>query len=787
MKLTIFRGLFLVGMMFFFLAEENPIFASETPIPRVNWGIQDGISPHGTWKPGRWMPIRVFLSENAGNAKILRCVIPDCDGVNAVYEQKIPRPAPEMVEMCVQAGGSYGGFTLELCDETGEVLQRWAQPELGTPPADARGVILVVGETAAGAEMAVERLNVPGRLRPLIKVTASAEFLPTDARALEIVDTILVLTKNDAILESWTPEKMDVLEEWMRRGGTLLLSVGKNGPKVAADRNLWGRFFPAEGEVNVVPMPQVTAVEQFTKSTVPIPFLGVTQEYRIPVIRAAWALPAPRMDVSRMLVSQYDLPLAMRSACDFGRFICVMFDLEHDALAQWGDRGTFLARLLDYPEKSADRNEPAGAGMLYGYDDLSGQFRSALDQFSGMKNQSFVGIILLFSVYLVCIGPIGFWVTQKFRGVNTAAGRVLSSAAFSWIFFLTTVFVFCFICYFLSRDGGSSAAVPVRMNRVAVTDICQHSGKIRQTLWGNLRTAGTGRFTLEFLGGRRRSGGGEVPGDDHSAILRRPEVDGYLISSADAMSCFGLPGAYLGGMSSKISLPGDDSSDSGHAYTVSDGRWTDVPLVARATKSVTAQRFGTLPESRRPHFGMLHDRENIPYGEIQNPLAVPLRNCMLAYSGWAYDLGTLAPGEKIMLDDRVRRYDLASMLVETEMVEDTNSPVKTTKSYRRITRPYDQASRDVEYILRAMMFHASTGGKTYTGLEHGYCPWLDCTPTLRSGVAVLYGTLEGAAGNEFFADMRVSEEIPGGERRQRDISPAENRHVRVIRGFIPVR
>ncbi len=745
-------------------------------IQRVTWGLHDGDVGPGTWKTGRWMPIQIHFSEIAAGsenveaehvqaAKKVRCIIADCDGVNAVYERDLPRVLPEKLELCVQAGNIRGGFTLEVLDAEGGVRQRMEFAEPGTPLDDAREIVLVVGGSTAGMELAVEHLEVPGRLRPLVKRLPSAEFLPADVRALETVGTILVMTQDDAVLESWTPSRVDVLEAWMRRGGMLLVCAGKNGVKMAENGACWGRFLPAEEKSLRVSMPQTAAMEHFAQSAVPVPLLGVTQEYRMPVTRVAWTGPGPRMAETRVLFSQYDLPLAVRSGCDFGRFVCLMFDLEHESLAKWGDRGKLLARLLDFPQQTGKYAGSESANHAYhtgGYDDLSGQLRSALDQFPQVKTFSFVSMIFVFLVYLAIIGPGGFYLMRELRRGDAQGVRALSQTVLAWGFFLVAVGFFCGLCYYFSLTPGAD----VRMNRAVVVDVSQATGSVRQTLWGNFWTADTGRISLDFP---------DTP--------RSTATTAFIYPQDTSLRCLGLPGAFLGGMASKMQFAGRESADSDYRYAVRDGRWRGVPLVARSTKSVEAQHFFALRPDETPFFGTVEDRGNIPYGTVRNPLDTPLSHCMLAYGGWAYDLGTLAPGEEVTIDDRIRRYDLASMLVESEMVEDEESPVKTTKNLRRVTYPYDRGSHDLAYILRAMMFHGATGGKSYTGMNHAYNGWMDCTPSLRSGMAVLCGTVDVGHENALFPDIRVMESASG---KPINVGGDENRNVRILRAFIPV-
>ena len=63
--------------------------------------------------------------------------------------------------------------------------------------------------------------------------------------------------------------------------------------------------------------------------------------------------------------------------------------------------------------------------------------------------------------------------------------------------------------------------------------------------------------------------------------------------------------------------------------------------------------------------------------------------------------------------------------------------VKSEDAYREETPPYDQASVDVAYILRAMMFFEAGGGQGYTGLANGYQSFIDLSRLLKTDRAIL--------------------------------------------------
>ena len=89
---------------------------------------------------------------------------------------------------------------------------------------------------------------------------------------------------------------------------------------------------------------------------------------------------------------------------------------------------------------------------------------------------------------------------------------------------------------------------------------------------------------------------------------------------------------------------------------------------------------------------------------------MPLEHAYLAYDGWAYALGTLRPGESVEID----RLDAADELedLHEQRFDGLREPCRESEK-----GPYDRSSRDMAYVLQAMMFYDAAGGRKRTG--HG--------------------------------------------------------------------
>lgn len=151
-----------------------------------------------------------------------------------------------------------------------------------------------------------------------------------------------------------------------------------------------------------------------------------------------------------------------------------------------------------------------------------------------------------------------------------------------------------------------------------------------------------------------------------------------------------------------------------------------VPIQVWSTKSFTG-RWSASTTAVLP--GELSDEEQSLAGSVTNPFDYPLQNCLLVYDRWAYELGTIGPGQSIVFDQNSKRSELKTLL--------TGKKTIFGEKYSQEITPYDQASPDLPYIVRRMMFYKAIDGKSYTGMNNGYQTFVDLSDLLKAGRAIL--------------------------------------------------
>jgi hypothetical protein len=374
-------------------------------------------------------------------------------------------------------------------------------------------------------------------------------------------------------------------------------------------------------------------------------------------------------------------------------------DLELPPLIHWPARPRLLARLLQLrsdDEDSAMSSEPMGQLTHVGYDDISGQLRAALDQYSRVTLVRFSWVAGLLVLYVVLAGPLDFFGLSRLRRPQ-----------WTWVTFPVIVVAFCLLAFWLTqRWKGQQLTV----NQIDVVDVDSQLGTVRGTTWASIYSPQAARLNLAL---------NAQPAVANSSA---PEV---------LMSWSGLPGAGLGGMNT--AARGDRL---GETYTIrydappaptAASLVGGLPIQTSSSKGLFA-RWWSQAERLAPSELAATDN-GLLSGVVVNPLNVELSQCHVYYENWTYPIrGRLRPGQEVDLEE-ITPLDLKWQLMGRRVVES-----------HEVMSPWDRTDvTNAPRIAEMMLFYGAAGGRAYTGLTHSYLGFLDMSRHLRSGQAVLVG------------------------------------------------
>jgi hypothetical protein len=694
----------------------------------------------GSYKAGLWTPVEVTLRAGAEPWAGGVCVVaPDGDGVPCRFSTPAEPPCRIAagqtlpVVLFVRIGRTHGELTVELRESEGLVARRGFKAGASDGPSVFRpalpstsGLILVIGPDSYPAEEVFGGLRqAAGGRSAVVRVSDPAQ-LPARWYGYEAVDLVVLATSDPAVYASLKPDgpQIEALDQWTRMGGTLLLCAGRQAEKVLTLRGPLGRFSPGR-LVRTIPLRHSSAIESYSGSGVPVPRDGVGQLFDLRVPQLA--------DVQGTVEAREgNLPLVVRSAREFGSVVFAAFDLDTAPLRDWQDRGFLVAKLLDVGEIPLDAPHQSGAVLHYGFDDMAGQLRSALDQFAGVPVVPFSLMVAIVIGYLVLIGPVDYFVLRRFS----------RRMELTWLTFSSIVLAFCVGAYVLVQ---SLKGDRVRVNQVDLVDVDLSSGAVRGTSWADVFSPAVDRYNLSFEP-RRLDGAAAA---DSRALV------GWL----------GLPGEALGGMDPKTAT----LTAWKQVYDCSPGldALIGVPLPVWSSKSLIA-RWSTTATSRPA--AKIADKDRTPVGLVTNTLGFPLKGCLLCYGRWAYRLGDLGPGESAEVGPVCERRDLTTLLTGRKYIFEEGTQRAT---------PYDRGSVDAAYILRAMMFFKAAGGYRYTGLVHRHQGFVDSSDLLKTDHAILVA----------IGPQDDPQSACHGARLVRDGQPLggpEDRHTTIYRFVVPV-
>jgi hypothetical protein len=706
-------------------------------------GIHVGFADR--YKAGLWTPVEVTLACDGepldGEVAV---IVSDSDGVPMRVATPSDKPChvepghPTTVTLITRFGRVHGDLTAEFRGKDGQLTRRvfhsapQADAEHFLPAIDSGKLVVVIGSELLSNEDIGKLQILDAAQRPVVAQLDSIEKLPTAWYGYEGVDAIIFLTSRPEIYQGFAENdaRLQAIDQWVRMGGRGILSVGSQGKEVLGTASPLAQFAPGSFEkVRTLPQGQVGALENYPGGGIPIPRDA----------KGHISIPATKLSVIQGMVeaSEADLPLIVRTARGFGQILFVAVDLDQSPLAEWPNRPQFIAKLLDIPVGRTDETRQNTAIMHYGYNDLAGQLRSALDLFDGVGIASFSLVAGLIVLYILLIGPGDYFFLNK----------IVRRMTWTWFTFpLVVVLTTIGVVYLTHHLRGNQ----IRLNQVDLVDVDAVSGEVRGTTWANLFSPTLDTFDVSL---KPNAQFGDSATSDIQVLT----------------SWLGLPGGALGGMDPRMGNVSPWTQPYHAASNLSS--ITGMPFQVGATKSVTSRwRTSTtaIPKTN------LVDDGGLLEGNVVNSLKIPLEHCFVAFGPAVYEIGNLTPNGSFRIDTMTKRSELKTMLTGQKMVE-----VKTREKYRIESTPYDQSSTDLAYILRMMMFHEATGGCHYTGLANTYQEFVDMSTLLKADRAILVALGPAdAQGSRHGAELLCNGET---------LDNAQNKHVTVYRFVLPVK
>ncbi len=612
-----------------------PLGAAASPhIEDVRIGLRDGKDVARS-RNGVWTPVQITLKAGAENIPqgSFRLAVESADGEAVPYVYTVPVPAipansEQIVFTYVRPGSAGSTFDVKLQSADGQTVETRA--DLQRDPSLAKREVLEPRE--------VFFLTVGSRLHGL-KVASKPEVLAEDEDApvpgfasiesvaampdrwfgYEAVDVIVLTTASDAFVNQlleMDKARRDALLEWVRRGGRLVLSVGRNQQGVAR----W---------LDKVPLVDCALKGKSTRSVLPnISFWcgqNVQEKKGLRHVEIAHVTPGPN---SYGLVweeaGEGDLerrPIIVQSSCGLGRVVLVAFDLDAPPFSTWEGQPAFWKKLQGEiaPRQAANVNRPGGRTGSRG--ELGAELKQALENFAEVPVISFGWVALFILFYIVLVGPLDYLLLKK----------VFKRLELTWITFpvlvlIVSVAAYATAYYFKGDD--------LRVNKVDLVEIdLEGPGQIYGTSWFTLFSPRIQNYTIGLEPAAPEWGG---RWSEESADAPVPPV---MVATLEG------PEASLGGTTQNLfRRPYEYAEDSGGIVRL--------PIPVWATRSFTASwrvplkdRASDRPPAIQAELRVSRLDPDSLTGAITNNLPAELQSTVLFFHGKGYLLGDLVPGE----------------------------------------------------------------------------------------------------------------------------------------------
>ncbi|MCA9215626.1 MAG: hypothetical protein KDB27_21320, partial [Planctomycetales bacterium] len=521
--------------------------------------------------------------------------------------------------------------------------------------------------------------------------------LPDSWLAYSGVDVLIIPARHAMWAEQGTAEKIRPIVEWVRLGGTAILSCGEHCETLLSGKDGLGGLAPGTF-AGIGYERETSALEEFVGSELPVNVMEADGATQLPYAKLD---PVDGTVVFSEGIGAGRHPAVVIGMIGLGKVIFTTFDLDSDSLAAWNPRTDFVRRLIDFALGATDGDERKQVGTSqYGYDDIIGQFRMALGTFPGVGVTSFLLVSLLIVGYVLLIGPVDYFFHR----------RISKRFELTWLTFPLLVAAACGLAYYLTTGQGGSQ---LQLNRVSVVDVDAETHRARGSGWWYLYSPKAERLNLWI--------------ESNS-----PDT----LELRDSLTMWdGLPGGGFGGMNG-----GMTSQRSSAAYWIDAGATggqtrtslVGLPINVRSSRSFYTQWTGQF-ETEDNDSALRVSVEKELTGTVENSLPFQLDRCWLVYGRWVYKLGSLRPGQQKSLQG-IRSLDLKRLLTKQEF----------DKGRYKMT-PWDRDSTDINEIMKMMMFFSSVRGESYTGLMHRYQDHLDRSRMLQDGRAMLVGESSAAA------------------------------------------
>lgn len=660
-----------------------------------------GLNNH--FRVGHITQVRLSISSDQSiPAARIELRLPDGEGGESITSTDgVPiEVGQNRIDMLVKFGRVNSSLDVRVLDTSGNELGTKSISAVDAPDAlrASQNLIATLGSDIGVDSAIATRREKDGQETIHCHVTDTSS-LPSHWLGYGGVSLIILPGNASGLIQQMSADQIEALQRWVQMGGRLILSAGASATRTLAIDGTFQALAPGRF-VRIQMQRQTSGLESYAGKTAQSLDSFVLEgelAFRLPI--AVLEDTSGSVVVSEGLGDERTATI-IRSSHGFGHVTFVAADLDQPPISRWKDgRKKILVKLIDAALGATERDEnenPSAQFSQIGFGDITGQLRSALDQFPGVRLVPFSWIALLIALYLLLIGPLDYLLLHRWQ----------RRFALTWITFPLLVVIGCALAFCLTNYWKGNT---LRINKVDIVDVDSETGLMRATTWAHLFSPIGNKYDLSIK--------------TTNALLSVTQPGGSITSWQ------GLPGNSFGGMDTSRLSTADAYEIASQFRTESKQEMCimKMPVDIYGSRCLSGLVWGqvSLPTAEP----LSADLDSQVLGQVTNPLPVDLRDAMLCYGRWVYPLGTL-PGKGTATIDRFSKFKtIDGMLTRTQVDQD----------FKDRSQAWDRRSLDVNRILEVMMFHRAAGGTKYTALLDRYQADIDFSDHLKQSRALLIG------------------------------------------------
>jgi hypothetical protein len=537
--------------------------------------------------------------------------------------------------------------------------------------------------------------------------------LPTRWYGYDGINAVILSTSQAEIYRGLTSNsaRFEALDQWVRMGGRLVVSIGSSADELLRDGGPLARFIEPARYEGLVPLRDLRALETFSESTSPIALGG---EREGPRDASQRTIMVPRLaNVTGIVEATHeDVPLVARIPHGFGEVVFLAVDLDQSPLRKWQDRELLLARLLHHESDVSDENS-----SQFGYEtDLAENLRNGLENFRGVTVTPFWVLVVLVIGYIGLIGPVDYFLVRY----------VFKRMELTWFTFPLIVIVVSGAAYLGAYWLKGSQ---LRINQIDVVDVDTTTNQIRGTSWFTVFSPHMVSYDVALT---PRLPDGSTPENPQRLI-----------------SWLGAP------RNSFNSMPSDGTGLWQSSYSAS-ADWESlngVPLQVWSSKGFASRWSDYSPlASAGVEAALTDDREGGLQGKLTWNGPETLQDAALVYDRRVYPLKQIKPGNSIEIDQSVSHVPLADYF--RQMVRGISY---TDNANLYLIQDTMSEDFDARSVLFPLMFYQASDSRAITGSTDRYQQFLDMSDQLQMGRAVLVGQVQ-SRGGQILLDEQAPDE-----------------------------